>query len=132
MIATLLACFLFAKACPECSVGKNEPPEAKIPEKIQVFMSFSVPTASWVDYSQRMEKEGGVFVIRGLPGNSIEQMIEKLAELRDAGATAPIDIDPESFERHQVTAVPTVVYLDSKIAGNIRLDEAIRLIEERQ
>ena len=118
--------FLFA-FCPTCS---SEAPASETEKPLRVFISFSVPLESWKDLSHQLEKTEGYFVIRGLPENSFEKFAEKLIELRSSGINAPIDIDPESFEKHGIQAVPTIVLEDDKITGNLRLDAALRKIVE--
>lgn len=102
--------------------------------KIKIFMSFSVPLETWLDYSKVLEKLEGVFILRGLPENSFDVLARKLMEFRKSGINAPIQIDPEAFDQYDITAVPTLVIEDEsgqdKIAGNIRLDAALRLVLE--
>lgn len=103
---------------------------------LMVFISFSVPLESWKEWSQALENRRGVFVLRGLPGNSFQTFAQKVKELRDAGVYAPISIDPESYEKYSIQSVPTVVRLDGeqwdKISGNIRLETVLRIFAEKK
>jgi conjugal transfer pilus assembly protein TrbC len=91
-----------------------------------VFISFSVPIESWKDWSQTLEKNGGVFILRGLPGNSFRLFAKKVIALRKAGVRAPIRIDPEAYEKYAIEAVPTIVVSTdagyNKIVGNASPD----------
>lgn len=92
-----------------------------------VFISFSVPTETWKDYSQEMD-QGGVFILRGVPNNSFSDFALKVAELRREGVYAPIELDPELFLKHSVEVVPTIVFQNgNRVEGNITLDRAKRL-----
>lgn len=88
---------------------------------------------SWKDFSREMEKTGGVFVLRGIPSGSFEAFAMKVMELRQAGVSAPIDIDPDRFEEFEVVAVPTFVLRGMKndrTAGNLRLSASLELMAE--
>jgi len=97
---------------------------------LMVFMSFSIPLESWKDWSQSLEREGGVFVLRGLPGNSFHTFAQKVKELRNAGVKSPIRIDPEAYDQYEIKEVPCTVLLDGdaydKMTGNIHLEAALR------
>ncbi len=102
---------------------------------LMTFMSFSVPLESWKEWSKSLEKIGGVFVLRGLPGNSFQIFAQKIKELRNAGINAPIYVDPEAYHKYGIQAVPTTVLLDGekydKITGNIHLEAALRAFKEK-
>lgn len=98
-------------------------PSAQHNGKLLLFVSFSLPMESWKEYSPFLEKVGGSFILRGLPGNSFSVLSKKIIELRKEGIQAEILLDPESFEKYAITAIPTLV-LDNgkqydKISGNI-------------
>lgn len=98
-----------------------------------VLISSSVPLETWKDFSRQMEKTGGVFVLRGIPGDSFEAFALKVVELRQAGVQAPIDIDPDLFEEFEVAEVPTVVLRGKKSdrsIGNLRLSAILELMAE--
>jgi len=112
------------KKCPA-------PPSLNLsgPEKLLVFMSFSIPLETWKAHSKDLEKVGGTFVLRGLPENSFEVLAQQLAALRESGVDASIILDPTEFEKHQIGAVPALVLqaedrLD-KITGNIQIQAAL-------
>lgn len=100
------------------------------PQKLLVFISFSVPTASWIDWSKELEKRGGVFVLRGLPKNSFQLFAQKIMDLRNSGVNAPVIIDPEAFQMYSIDRVPTVVLREGekyhKLAGNLSLEAVLR------
>ncbi len=137
--------FLFLKSLYEQEPAKNSPKCKNCPSvsenfqpsryNLLVFMSFSVPLESWKEWSQSLEKAGGILVLRGLPGNSFLAFSQKIKELRDAGVTAPICIDPEAYGRYGVQEVPTTVLLNgekyNKIAGNIYLETVLKIFKEK-
>lgn len=102
--------------------------------KLRVFISFSVPLKTWQDYSPQLVERGGVFVLRGLPDHSFHSLSQRIQELRERGVSAQIIIDPDLFDKHQVTAVPTIVLENAgkldKMAGNITLASALRIFQE--
>jgi len=103
---------------------------------LKVFISFSVPLPTWKDLSDSLEKTNGCFVMRGISENSFSEFSRKLKELRAFGINAPIQIDPEAFDKYQIDAVPAVVQETPdgyhRLVGNIRLDEALRLFAEQR
>lgn len=117
------------KGCTEENLFTAEDPE------ILVFMSFSVPKAAWLSLSEELDREGGVFVIRGLPKNSFRAFAERLIALREEGVLAPIQLDPKAFRQHEITAVPAVVLRkgDSwdKVTGNVSLRFALDQMKRR-
>jgi conjugal transfer pilus assembly protein TrbC len=122
------------KPCPTCSSGP-EILEHETGKNLQVFMSFSAPIETWIDLSSQLEKTEGYFVVKGVPDRSFEKFAEKVLELKLAGAEAPIDIDPEAFEKYKIDAIPAFVLEDGKswdkIEGNLRLDAALSEIAEK-
>lgn len=117
----------FSDQQKKCSVVTAQSPGAipSVPtsNKLFLFVSFSLPTESWKEYSVFLEKVGGSFVLRGLPENSFSSLSKKIIELRKEGIQAEILLDPESFEKYAITAIPSLI-LDNgkqydKISGNI-------------
>ena len=87
------------------------------PEKeteFYAFVSMSMPKATLKEISEHLERIGGSFVLRGLPGGSFTDFIQEVAVLRRMDINAKIQIDPDLFEDYSVTAVPTFVYLPPK------------------
>jgi len=116
--------------CTKCSQKFTAPNH-----NLMVFISFSVPLESWKEWSYTLEKLGGTFVLKGIPENSFPIFLKKVIELRLAGVSAPIYIDPEAYEKFGIEAVPTVLALNGtkydKVAGNIRLDAALKMFNEK-
>lgn len=123
-----------AKSEKKCSAGsiQHEFHESSSP-KLLVFISFSVPLETWKEYSTHLVENGGVFVLRGLPENSFQNLSQRIQELRAERVFAQIIIDPDLFEKHQVTAVPSIVLENAgrtdKITGNITLASAYRFFQ---
>lgn len=129
--AALLALSPFDQAAPCRGCSKTALLEDQ--GELVVFMSASVPVETWKDFSREMEKTGGLFVLRGIPGGSFEAFAMKVMELREAGIAAPIDIDPDLFEEFAVAEVPTVVLRGKKsdrITGNLRLSASLELMAQ--
>ena len=97
--------------------------------KIFVAISFSVPDNVWISLSKELEKEGGVFVLRGLPNNSFSELAAKLLSLKKSGVNAAIQLNPIFFQTHQITNVPAFIVKAgdefNKISGNISLKSAL-------
>ena len=120
----------------KCSTKASVPHESSIVNKTSlfIFISFSVPIESWKDLSCELEKAGGVFVLNGIPNGSFSEFADKVKEIRSKGIDAPIQIDPQSFEKYGIEHVPAFVLDDGnefdKIYGNIPLSKALQLIAE--
>lgn len=123
------------ESCSTCLSNFTQIQEHQETKPLLVFMSFSVPLESWKDLSAQLEQTEGVFLLKGLPHDSFEELAVKLAEFRLAGVQAPIDIDPESFETYRIDAVPAIVLRDAnqfdQLFGNTRLDAALQMIADR-
>ena len=113
--------------CHQCSSSRNS---KELKSNLMIFMSFSVPLESWLEWSYAIEKKGGIFVLKGLPDNSFQAFARKVQELKAKGVYAPICIDPQSYEKYQIDAVPAVLLIEGdtydKIQGNIFLETALR------
>lgn len=137
MIFSLLAAFFAAynPHCLSCSENAFDEKEQEETSGIKVFISFSVPLETWRDFSNQMEKIGGVFILRGIPGNSFETLAEEILTLRKEGIYAPIDIDPNAFELYRIHSVPTILLEDGKrydkVIGNVRLDTALQMMADQ-
>jgi hypothetical protein len=101
----------------------NEGDKLKQGEEHQlfVFVSFSMPEASLKSLAKDATKYNAVLVMRGLFEDSFVKTANKLKDLGIG-----VDINPELFEEHQITAVPTFVALQSgkptwRLKGNVTL-----------
>ena len=97
-------------------------------DDIQIFMSFSVPDEVWLSLDS--DKEGVIFVIRGLPNESFADLSQKLFKLREKGLKGPVQINPNAFDEYQVSSVPTFLYKEYTLSGSVSLDYAKSKIEE--
>ncbi len=80
-------------------------------------------------YQRNLEKNGGVFVLWGIPEISFNALAHKVKELSDLGILAPIQVIPNLFTEFDVDSVPTFIFRDGekydKIVGNISLSYAL-------
>lgn len=121
-------------------------PQKEKGNQILIFVSFAMPEASLKslaqeaqristqrDASQRVstQQHNAVLVMRGLYQDSFVKTAKKL---QDLGIT--VDINPELFETHQVTSVPTFVQLKDgqplhSLKGNVTLRFAAEKFENQ-
>jgi type-F conjugative transfer system pilin assembly protein TrbC len=94
--------------------------------QILIFVSFSMPEASLKNLAQEVVRNQGnpchpILVMRGLYQDSFVKTAEKLKSL-----VVSVDINPELFDAHQVTAVPTFIFVKDgkpllRLKGNVTL-----------
>jgi type-F conjugative transfer system pilin assembly protein TrbC len=96
---------------------------------IRVLMSFSMSDQAWLSLSKEMESFGGVFVLRGIPGDSFGDFQKRMVLLKKRGMTATVQIDPAFFRQVQPSAVPVfVIQRDDELDtlnGNVSLEFAL-------
>jgi conjugal transfer pilus assembly protein TrbC len=100
-------------------------------DQILVFVSFSMPEASLKTLAHDAEQHNAVLVMRGLHEDSFVKTANKLKDLGIG-----VDINPELFEIHQVTVVPTFVSVKSsqplwRLKGNVTLGFAAKKFKEK-
>ena len=108
-------------------------------DKILVFVSFSMPTASLVALSQSAEKHHAVLVMRGLKNDSFKETQVSFAAL-GKDMTSGVEINPEAFETYQIKQVPVFVRVKSmpgkvlqelgRLSGNVSLAFAANKLKE--
>ena len=81
---------------------------AQEPELL-IFVSFSMPEYSLKLWAKQAESVNGKLLIRGFIENSFSKTALKIRELFKDNKIAEWLIDPESFERYGIEAVPAVV-----------------------
>lgn len=103
--------------------------------KVLVFVSFSIPNRAWIDLSKELEKVGGVFVLRGLPDQSMQILASRILKLKEEGVNAPILIDPKSFLTYGIDQVPAIVISEEKafdkVSGHVSLKFALEKMKEQ-
>lgn len=100
-----------------------------------VFVSFSLPEASLRMLAQSATAHNATLVIRGLYQNSFIKTAQKIQEIFKGMEGVGMDINPELFDAHHITAVPTFVKVkDGKpvctLKGNVSLAFAAKKLEE--
>jgi type-F conjugative transfer system pilin assembly protein TrbC len=109
-------------------------------EKILVFVSFSMPSASIKALSQEAEKHHAVLVMRGLKDDSFKATQTAFQEL-GKDVQSGIEINPEAFETYQIKQVPVFVLVKSiqgkdprelsRLSGNVSLSFAAKKLKEQ-
>ncbi len=121
-----------SKECKNCLFTNPFVPEDP---QLVVFMSFSVPVESWLSLSVEVQKVNGVFLIRGLPQNSFQELSKKILHLKELGFDGTIQIDPLAFRANDIHNVPTFLVREGdqsdKVEGNISLSSALTLLSEK-
>lgn len=112
-----------SQPCKNCLLEKIQ----TIEPKIYVFMSFSVPDETWLSLGKELEKNAGVFVLRGLPNNSFQELARRIAQLKKKGLNAEIQLNPLLFKEFGINAVPAFLTSSQElIKGNISLEYALQ------
>lgn len=113
-----------------------------------VFVSASMPIQTLTRLAHQVRQAGGVMVFRGIKGGLTKKALnEWLGLLKPVAETgASMQINPESFERYGVNAVPTFVVATTAeggcsgercsingaaVAGDVSLDYALEKISTR-
>ena len=78
--------------------------------RLLVFVSFSMPERTWQRLLQQAERAQATLVLRGLVDGSLRQTVLRMQQLIGQRKVA-VQIDPQAFDRHAVTVVPTIVLL---------------------
>ena len=119
---------------------------ARGPEVI-VFMSLSVPEASWREWSLEAARAGVPLVLRGLVPEGLKATVKRVGALLAEGAGAAID--PRPFRLFGIEVIPAVAVVPGgvppcksrgcaadpapphdRVRGNIGLEAALRIIAE--
>ena len=112
--------------CKNCGFANESLDETAA---LYVFMSFSLDDKLWIQFSQELERIGGVFVVRGLPKNSFKELANRIFDLQEKGVNSPIQIHPNLFKECEVQLVPTIAVIEGhrydKIAGNLSIKHAL-------
>lgn len=79
---------------------------------LMIFISTSMPSKALLQLGNQAQATGAVLLLRGLRGPLGKKgVLEETTRVLDpiAATGAQIQIDPEAFERYEVSAVPTFV-----------------------
>ena len=76
--------------------------------EILIFISLSVPQASWAQWARDAARTGTPLVLRGVGGGGLRQTVMAVGE-RLGGHEAGVAIDPRLFRLFGVERVPAVV-----------------------
>ncbi|WP_341795160.1 type-F conjugative transfer system pilin assembly protein TrbC [Rickettsia endosymbiont of Rhinocyllus conicus] len=104
--------------------------ETKTYNQIYIFISFSMPDAALKSYYVEAERAGAKLVMRGLKNNSF---VETKAKADEIGIS--FDIDPNLFEKYQITAVPAIIVNSEdkgvkRLTGHMSLHDALEIMNK--
>lgn len=131
--------FVLMQSCfaqEKCGIGGCHVSDVAQPKSspLKMFISFSMPLESLKIFSADLEKVGGVFVLRGIPGNSFKEFAEKIVFLRNSGIHVPFEIDPDAFLEHNIHKVPVLCLKGPEasdlLVGNVPLKMSLNRIYE--
>lgn len=124
-------------------------PGLRTTPQLVVFASFSMPKPTWARLMSQAERIGAPIVLRGLDQGSLRKTVARLHTLQGRRA-ANVQIDPQAFERYQISAVPTIILTKpnagqgacgtkacadattyAKVVGDVSIDYALERIEQR-
>lgn len=92
-----------------------------VPDKILVFVSFSMPEVSLKSLAEMAERYNAVLILRGLVEESFTKTAARLKYFKSG-----MEVNPELFKTYKITRVPTFVLLRkdqeaSRLSGNVSL-----------
>ena len=96
-----------APLAAERHAGELSDPRSGTAE-VLVFMSLSVPAASWRQWAREAAASGAPLVLRGVGAGGLPETAKRIGE-RLGGAEAGVAIDPRLFRLFSIERVPAVV-----------------------
>lgn len=101
--------------------GRQPEPDSP-PSKpdLMVFVSFSMPVAALASIVNQAERAKATLVFRGLEGDSLKKMTQRVATLIGTRSVSAV-IHPPAFQQFSVTEVPALV-IAQKGAGDVLSD----------
>ena len=101
---------------------------------LMIFISSSIPKESLKNYYIEAKKYNGILLIRGFVNNSLKDTVSYFKKAGEEGVR--VSIDPASFKKYNITAVPVIIIKDSnsdsnsyhKITGNVTVNYALQQI----
>ena len=126
MLRILIFLVFVTSAFAKCAV-EGELKVCQARQDVLIFVSLSMPETSLKALAQEAAQHHVTLVMRGLYQNSFAKTAQKMKEL---GIT--VNIDPELFDKHQVTGVPTFIQVKSanRLSGNVSLAFCLKKFEE--
>ena len=101
-------------------------------QRLYILISFSVPEESWLALSREVDGYNPVFVLRGIPNNSFGEFGKAVAQLRERGFDAEIQIDPRLFSENNISAVPAFMLQEEGsvnwVHGNVSTEFALSIL----
>lgn len=97
-----------------------------------IFVSSSLSDQSLKELFKDASKIGAKLIFKGLINNSFKDTYQYFK-----GIEINADIDPEKFEKYQISVVPTLILLDGKetkfdrLQGNVCVEEALTQFKDR-
>ena len=115
---------------------------------VYVAVSLSMPPEALRELARDAHRAGARVVIRGLVDGSFKATMVRVRQVFDDRSAGGVAIDPQVFKAFEVTAVPTVIAVRSRvepcgtlgciptapafdtISGNISLEAALKILAE--
>ncbi len=108
------------KRCVIRKEGEESVAPARNGVHLMIFMSFCIPPQVWQDLYKDWETYPFTFVVRGLPQNSFEALIQKIHAIN-----CPVDVNPDLFDQYEIDKVPAFVFVQDDqyegVLGNVSL-----------
>jgi type-F conjugative transfer system pilin assembly protein TrbC len=98
--------------------------------QLYIFISFSLEKEVLNSLFETSQEYNPVFVLRGLKDNSFKATSEYIQTL-DLKSNPAIIIDPNLFREYEVTSVPTYVFEENKLSGNVTAKFALDKLTQK-
>jgi len=110
-----------------------------------IFISFSMPEQSIINFLQDAKKIHASIVIRGLIHNSFKETFIKMASIVKKAGGGGVELNPPQFKKFNIEKVPAVVVLSNQnchleqncsedkydvVYGDIPLYDSLKLIRD--
>jgi len=98
------------------------------------FVSFSIPKEGLAQMVADAHRLRIPAVLRGMVDNDMRVTANAVLDLLKENPKGGVQLDPTAFQKFNITAVPTLVVTcdgrHDRIAGSIRIDDALKKIAE--
>lgn len=101
-------------------------------QSTHIFISFSMPRASILQWIEQAEKTQSSVHLRGFVNNSFKETMQVSNELLKNNQNGGLLLDPKLFEHYHIQTVPAVVFVEDNqepviVYGDIGLKAAAEM-----